>query len=472
MNQTASREPISSARAGSLHELLLIALPLIISFGSQSLMNFADRIFLTWHSNTALAATMPAGMLNWTFLSFAYGIANYTGTFVAQYEGANRRDRVAAVVWQASAMALVLGAGLALLSLAAPAIFEFMGHPRDVQVAEVTYFSTLCLGTPAVLLMTTLSGFFSGKGRTAVVMIVNMSAVGINLALDYILIFGIGPFPALGIWGAALATVTANIFAAVFFLTLIVISTRREKYPMRETMKFDASLCLRMIQYGLPMGLQMFVDVAGFAVFAFFVGRLGTTQLAATNLAFNLNSLSFIPMIGLGVAVMTIVGRRVGEGEPELAQKTVRHALWFGLSYMGAWCLAYLFIPKMLLAPFAAFAEGEDFSALEDLVVVLLRFVVIYGLFDVLAIIYGYAIRGAGDTFFPLIFFALASLLCLITPAVLISLYWKGNLLAIWAAVTSYVVVVGIGMYWRYSSGYWKTLSLLEANEKKNGSFG
>ena len=467
MDQAETSEPISKARAGSLHELLLIALPLIISFGSQSLMNFVDRILLTWHSQTALAATMPAGMLNWAFLSFAYGIANYTGTFVAQYEGANRRDRVAAIVWQASGIALLLGSGLAMLSFAAPAIFSFMGHPPEVQVAEVTYFSTLCAGTPAVLLLTTFSGFFSGKGKTAVVMVVSLSAVAINLVLDYILIFGVGPFPALGIWGAALATVLANIFAMILFLILIIKTARKEIYPMWETMRFDASLCLRMLQYGLPMGLQMFVDVAGFAVFAFFVGRLGTAELAATNLAFNLNSLSFIPMIGLGIAVMTLVGRRIGEGRAELANQTVKHALYFGLSYMGTWCLAYLFIPRILLFPFAAFAEGEEFSALENLVIVLLRFVVVYGLFDVLAIIYGYAIRGSGDTLFPLLFFALASFFCLIVPAVVISQYWGGNLLATWTAVTSYVVVVGIGMCWRFHSGEWKAMSLVESKESE-----
>ncbi|HLQ45384.1 MAG TPA: hypothetical protein VK137_11685, partial [Planctomycetaceae bacterium] len=87
--------------AGSLSELLRIAVPLMISSGSVSVMHLANAVFLTWDSSTSLAAVVPAGILQWTLISSVFGTVQYANTFVAQYEGAGRQDRAAAAVWQA-----------------------------------------------------------------------------------------------------------------------------------------------------------------------------------------------------------------------------------------------------------------------------------------------------------------------------------------------------------------------------------
>jgi len=448
---------------GSARELLMVALPLMVSFGSQSLISFVDRMLLTWHSNSALAATMPAGMLNWTIISFALGVANYTGTFVAQYEGAGRKDRVAGVVWQSIWICLVFGSALATCSLAAPWIFALADHPPDVQRNEVIYFSTLCLGTPAVLLVNALSGFFAGRSRTAIVMWVNLFAVVINLGLDAVLIFGAGPIPAQGIFGAAIATVCANIMATLLFAGILIVHCRRDGYPLWSKLGLDLELCGRMIWYGVPVGLQIFVDLFGYTTFLFFVGKLGTAELAATNLAFNLNSLAFIPMLGLGTGVMTLVGRRVGEGLPALAEATVRHAVVLGMTYMGIWCIAYLFLPRLLISPFSAYAAGADFEQIEATAIVLLRFIAVYGMFDVFGIVYAYAIRGAGDAVFPFLFFLFASIFVLVIPSAVLWIYWGGNLYASWVIVTSYIVLVGVVMYARYRQGKWKQMSVIES---------
>ncbi|WP_165441873.1 MATE family efflux transporter [Rubinisphaera italica] len=458
----SSSTPVTRARPGSAQELLLIALPLMISFGSQSVMSFIDRIFLTWYSSSALAATMPASMLNWSIVSFAMGVASYTGTFISQYEGAGRKDRVARVVWQSIWLCLSLGSLLALFTLAAPLIFALAGHPADVQRDEVTYFSMLCGGAPAALLMTSLSSFFSGRGQTAVVMWVNLTAVLINLVFGYLLIFGFAFIPPLGIWGAGLATVISNCLACLLFVGLMIREVSRKQYPMRSEFGIDFELCQRMLYYGLAMGLQIFVDIFGFTIFLLFVGKMGTTALAATNLAFNLNSLAFIPMLGLGTAVMTLVGRRIGEKNPALAETTVRHALQLGCTYMGLWCVAYVLIPRLLITPFRAYAAGDEFAEIEETAVILMRFIAIYGLFDVLAIVYGYALRGAGDALYPFLFFTLSSIFCLIIPSAVIWYLWGGNLIGTWSVVTFYIFIVGIGMWWRYRGGKWKSMSVIE----------
>lgn len=454
--------------AGSMRELLVVAIPLMVSFGSQSLMSFVDRMFLTWHSEAALAATMPASMLNWSVVSFAMGVANYAGTFVAQYEGAERKDRVAAVVWQSIWLSALFGALLIVFSFSAPLIFHLANHPHKVQEAECVYFATLCQGAPAALLMTALSGFFSGRGETGVVMWVNLAAVGVNAILDFCLIFGTPATPPLGIWGAALSTVLANIFATLLFALLIIRRCQRSHYPLWQQLNLDTELSWRMIKFGIPMGMQIFVDIFGFTMFLFFVGKLGTTELAATNLAFNLNSLAFIPMLGLGTAVMTLVGRRVGEDRPLLARQTVRRAMILGTTYMGLWCIAYLAIPGWLIFPFRAYADPAEFARIEQIATLLMRFVAVYGMFDVMGIVYGYAIRGAGDALFPFLYFAAASLFGLVLPAAVVWQYLDRSLLSMWTIVTGYIMLVGFGMAFRYYSGAWQKMSVFEADLQPN----
>ena len=119
---------------GSLRELLAVAMPLVISSGSVTLMYVVDRIFLTWHSSEALAAAMPASMVHWSLLSIPFGVAMYTNTFVSQYDGAQRPDRIAASLWQAIYLAVVAGFLLALFTPLAGPIFEWGNHDPEVQL--------------------------------------------------------------------------------------------------------------------------------------------------------------------------------------------------------------------------------------------------------------------------------------------------------------------------------------------------
>ena len=96
-------------KAGSFRELLAVAVPLVLSSGSISLMIAIDRLFLTWYSEDALAASTPAAALHWTVIGAFVGTINYANAFVAQYEGAGRKDRVMASVWQAIFLAVIAG---------------------------------------------------------------------------------------------------------------------------------------------------------------------------------------------------------------------------------------------------------------------------------------------------------------------------------------------------------------------------
>jgi multidrug resistance protein, MATE family len=449
--------------AGSFRELLSVAMPMVLSSGSLSLMHVLDRIFLTRYSEEALAAATPAGMLHWTLMSFSLGTLTYVNTFVAQYEGARRPDRVSAAVWQGLWLALISGGIFLAFIPAAPFIFRLGGHAPNVQKMEIEYFSVFCTAAVPMAVSTVMSTFYSGRGRTLIVMLVNFASVGINALLAYLLIFGYHGFPELGIRGAALASVAASVFSAAAFLLLTLRQGERATYRLWSHWRFDPELFGRLMRYGLPSGVHWAFDIAGFTLFIFFVGQIGTTELAATNLAFNLNSLVFIPMMGFGTAVMTLVGMRIGEQRPRLAIRTTRLAAALSGAWTLGFALVYLIFPGSILVFYRSEDNAAHFAAVAETVVGLLRFVALYSFFDSMAIVFGSAVRGAGDTRFPLVLSALSGWVLMVVPTYVVCKYYPAHSLTLsWAACSLNVIVVGIGLFLRFQTGLWMSMRVIE----------
>lgn len=452
----------NGATAGSLRELLQVAVPLILSSGSVSLMYVVDRMLLTWYSEDALAASLPAGMAHWTLISLMFGTAQYATAFVAQYEGAGRPDRVAAVLWQTVYFSLAMSLPLLVFVPLAGTFFAWMGHEPVIQQLETEYFQILCAGGSVFVLQTGLSCFYSGRGKTLVILWANLTSTIANGVLDYLLIFGVGGLPALGIRGAAIANVIVGVYQVAFYAVCMLLEPSNRRYRLLEQWRFDRELFQRLLRYGLPNGLHVFLDVICLSLFVMLVGSLGKEELAATNLAFNLNSLAFLPMLGLGTAVMTLVGRRIGEGRPELAVRTTWIAFLLSVAYILGFAVIYVGFPEVILRPFAWNSDPEEFSRLRRVVVLLLRFVALYSLFDVMNVIFSSAVRGAGDTRFPMLFNVTAGMLLAVLPTWVMQQYFGGGLVAAWSAITLYLVVLGLGLGWRFVDGKWKTMRVIE----------
>jgi MATE family multidrug resistance protein len=460
--QTHRETGLAGAEAGSYRELLAIAVPLMISAGTQSLMHVIDRVFLTWYSGDALAAALPAGILYWTCLSLPFAVASYVNTFVAQYEGAGRPERVAASVWQGIYFAAVAGLVLTLAAPWADSLFGAIGHGTAIAEQEAIYFRWLSWGSPAALLHVVLSAFFSGRGQTRVVLWVNVVCVAINAVLDYIFIFGWGPIPQWGIAGAAMTDVFGEVLATTIFAGLLCRRSIRLRYPLATAWRWDRRLTWDLLRFGGPSGLQMLIDVGGFTVFMIIIGWIGPTELKATNIAFNLNTLAFIPIIGVGIAVSTLVGQRIGEGRPELAVRSTHRGFVLAGAYMLVFAAIYTGMPDLLIAMYEWRSRDADFSTVHETIVVLLRFVAVYSFFDAMAIVYGSAIRGAGDTRFSLFVAFLGAWLLLVTPTYAVWKWYGPNLFWSWTFCAIYVVVLGFAFLARFRAGYWRTMTVME----------
>lgn len=447
---------------GGYREVIKLAIPLVLSTSAWSVQHFVDRMFLTWYSSESIAAAMPAGVLNFAIMSFFIGTASYVNTFVAQYYGAGRYSRIGPSLWQGMYVALLGGLIILCIIPFARTIFLLVGHDTAVQENEVIYFQYLCLGGVPIIASLALSGFFSGRGKTWPVMWINTLATAVNIFLDYILIFGRWGLPEMGIKGAAIATVLSGLFSFIVYVVLIMRPKYNIIYNSLKGWRPEKELFFRLIRFGVPSGVQFFLDMAGFTAFILIMGRLGTTSLAATNIAFNISTISFMPMIGFGIAVSVLVGQYLGKDRPDLAQRSVYSGFGMSFMYMITISFFYITIPQLFTAPFSSQADPTTFVEIKRLTIILLRFVAVYSIFDTLNIIFASAIKGAGDTRFVMNAVIVISACVLVIPAYTVIVVLGYGLMAGWIIASAYIVTLGLVFCFRFLGGKWKTMRVIE----------
>jgi MATE family multidrug resistance protein len=441
----------------------LIAYPLILGHLSFTIQTFVDRLFLTWYSAEAVAGAVTGLFAVWAIVALFTGTGEYLTTFVAQYLGAGRLERIGPATWQGIYFSIGAGVFIASLSPLAGPAFDLARHDPALRRYEVEYARVLMLGALPVVLMATLSTFFAGRGETRVILHVNVLATVVNMALDYVLIFGKAGFPELGVTGAALGTVLSQVAGAAVYLALMLQRRHRVAYGTLSGFRPEPRLVLRLVRFGMPTGLQYSLEVAAFAVFMVIVGRIGTLELAASGIAFNLNMIVFFPMVGLAVAVSSLVGRYLGAEQPALAERAVGSALAMSLVYMGLCGALYVFGAKLLLAPYAAGADPATFPQIAAIATVLLRFVAFYSIFDMLNLVHAAGLRGAGDTLYPMaLTFVLAWIVMLVPAGIGCQRLGAGVYFA-WSMATLYVFLLGLLMRRRFRAGHWKSLRVIES---------
>jgi multidrug resistance protein, MATE family len=443
-------------------EVLKVAAPLVISSLSWTIMTFVDRVLLKWESGDAMAAAFAAGTVWFAVLCLPLGIAMYTSTFVSQYHGAHRPERIGVAVWQGVWLSLAATPLVMLAMPLAPSLFAVADHTANVQRLEVTYFQVLLWGAPAILVGQALSSFYSGRGETAVVMVVDTAVAGVNVVLDFVWIFGYLGFPAMGIAGAGWATVVSLWLKAAIYVVLILQRKYRVQYGTLSGLRFDATLFWRLAYYGGPSGLQLVLDVVGFTVFIILVGRLGAVEAEATSMAFSISTLAFMPIWGMSLAASILVGQHLGEDRDDLAARATWTSLQVALVYMATISLLYLTVPDLFLASFfAGDRSPETRAAVHQLAVTLLRFVAAYNLLDATLMVFSSAIKGAGDTRFVLnvsLVMATALSFCSWLAIEKLQLGVYGS----WALITLWVWVLGAIFLWRFLGGKWRSMRVIE----------
>ncbi|WP_428898095.1 multidrug resistance protein [Parelusimicrobium proximum] len=440
-------------------ELLIVALPLIVTNACSVLMQFTDRVFLSWHSPEALAACVPAGSLAFTFAAIFVGLASYTGVFVAQYHGQKKKANISVSLWQGIIVSVISGLLIACMTPAGVWFIGIFKHSPDVLALERQYFTILNSFNFFVILNSALAAFFIGRGKTAVPMTVAVLGNVFNLVFDYVFIFGMGPVPSMGIQGAAIASVMGSACMSLIYIFWIMKKKYRTKYRVNKLFGFYKPAFVRLVRYGVPNGFGFFMDILSFSMFTFMVGHIDTLSLAASNIVMSMQSLSFMPILGLGMAVQVLVGQYIGKNRKDQVGVIVKSACKIGFAYAVVLSVLFFFVPKLFIGIFLP--EGAE-NALEitRLAMPLMNIISIFILGDCAYLIFGDAIRGAGDTKFHM-FVMLTCAWGLLVPGTYVIVYvLHAPVFWVWMWLAFYAWITAVFMTFRYMSGHWRKINI------------
>lgn len=463
---------------GNFREVLVIALPLVLSNISHALNLFIDRAMLAGYSDMTMAAAFPAGLSAFAFSCLFVGTVGYGGAFVAQYYGAGEHHRIGSAVWQGIWMALIGGLVMWGTSFFAKEIFDAFGHGPEVRSLEIIYYKILATGTVVNLLFMALCNFWSGRGKVMLVMIVNIIVMLANITLNYLLIYGkklsiplVGSvtFPELGIRGAAYGTIIGGSVGVLILAVAFFGLSGWKKYGLGKC--FDFPLFKRLIRFGLPTGIQLAIDLIAFQVFIILQGKVDSVALAASGIAFGINSLAYTPLLGVGQTAGILVGQSVGAGDIPHGERAVRSALFLGALYVAVLGVIFFFWPDPLLLAFSKVSPEITIDSR-----IMLRFITGYLFFDALFIVYSNAIKSAGDTRFSMITHGVLAAFTYIIPCLCLFAAYRqkwftelfGNasrgwcLWGVWSISVFYVIVCGVVFYLRYRQGKWKSMKVID----------
>ncbi|UCG53066.1 MAG: MATE family efflux transporter [Candidatus Latescibacterota bacterium] len=423
---------------------------------SQTVMWTVDSAMVGHVGKTELAAVGLGGLLVWTIYSFFVGLSYSVSTYVAQSYGARKLTWCGAYLWHGLYIGLVSGAIIIFIRYFNSWTVDLLGPAPEVKDLCVSYAGIRMLSAPFFIFQYTFSNFFRGLGDTKTPMKVMILANCANIVLDYFLIFGNGPFPTMGVAGAAWATFIANVLSAVAFASITFSGLFRSEYNTTCGWRLNKTHLVELLKIGMPIGLHYFLDIGSFLIFSAYVGRMGTEQLAANQIVIQVLALSFMPCHGFSVAATTLMGQYIGAGRHDLAKKSAYATLRLGIFYSGFIGMTYVLLPVFLVKIF-----NDD-----PLVVFygkrLIYLAAVFQLFDAVQMISAGALRGAGDTKTPMILALGGGWFLFLPMSFVFGTVLAGGVVGAWGGATLYVVFLGIAMFLWLKKERWKGIKLVK----------
>lgn len=440
-----------------------ISWPLIVASSFWNFQITIDRIYLGQYSTEALGAAIGAIGFFWAPMALVQQAAAYVTTFIAQYRGAGQPQRIGPCVWQSVYVSLI--GGLLFLGLIplTPMIFSWVGHSPEIQRLEVEYFQPLAFSALPTALVAAASGFFTGLGRSKIIMVINGVGLVLNVVLDYFLIFGHFGFPSLGITGAGIATALANLGAAAFGFLWIFRKEFDAEFSIRSSWKMDYELLGRFLKYGVPSGMQWALEGLAFTVFLAFVGRLpnGDAALAASGITVTIMMLAILPVLGVAQGVAALVGESLGDNNSDKAVQETWAGFGISMIYIVATGLSFILIPDLYLSFFRGAGDSPIWGEVAEMVPILLLFVAAFVIFDTINLIFSFTLKGAGDTQFVGFLALVLPWPIMIIPTWYVidrddGVYWA------WAAASLYIIIQAFCFLARFFQGRWKEMRVIE----------
>ncbi|MCH2176502.1 MAG: MATE family efflux transporter [Lentisphaeria bacterium] len=446
---------------GGINELVSIVFPVVVSAACITIMTVTDRLFLSKLGSDQMNAAMIGGLTQFMFISFFIGVIGYGTAMVAQQVGAGNKLRCPRIVFQTLYVSLFASPIVIACIPIGHALFDSSGHSPSQLAYEKDYFSILMFSGIFTLFYNGFCCFFSGVGKTRIIMYSSIVSCIVNIGFNYVLIFGKFGLPALEIHGAAYGTILSSFVG----LLVIMFAYFNPKHRLKNSISWyyppSKSIIYNLFRFGGPSGIEFLLNFAAFNLLVITFHSYGETVATAATIALNWDMISFVPMIGLGIGVTSLFGRYMGAQDEESAKRTVHSGLKVSISYALFCLLIFITCTYPMIQFFEPNEQKEVFQQSVPLAIFMVRTISIYVLFSATFTVFSGALKGAGDT------------LWIMVASVLTHWSFVGGIIFMirkggadpktsWWIFILMVIVLCALYFMRYQSGAWKKIGAIK----------
>lgn len=443
--------------------LIRFSIPLFLGNLLQTLYNTVDTIWVgRFLGRDALAAVSVSFPIIFIMVALVMGIGVATTVLVAQYKGADDEVMVKRTINNSLFILIIISIVLTTLGIIFnKSILLLMNTPDEILDLASDYLIIIFSGSIFTFGYNILSAILNGLGDSKTPVRFLFYTTVINIILDPIFIFGIGPIPKMGVKGAAIATVIAQ--GASFFLAVRFLNSMDHLLTIKlKELKYDHELTKKIIKIGLPAGIQQTVVALGMTIVMSLVNAFGATTVAAYGAAAKIDSFSFMPSMSIGLATSSLTGQNIGAGKHERVKSIMKWASILSITISSIITFIIMIFSKQLLSLFT----NEQVILLEG-AKILKILALSYIPFGMMWVFNG-IIRGAGDTIITM-FISIFSLWIVRVPvAYYLSKYTALGSTGIWIAISiSSVLSMTLSMVYYYT-GRWKKFSVVNEAKEVN----
>jgi multidrug resistance protein, MATE family len=450
---------LTKYKEGSVKELCVLSLPLMLSSLSVMTMVFADRWLLARYSIEAHNATVVASTLGWAFLFAWVVLANIGQVFVSQYNGAGKFEKLGEPVWQM----IWVSIGTVLFFL--PLFFwggSFFYGLGSEHAYERDYFNWMMLFGPFHALYAALCGFFVGQGKTRLVTSVVVLANLLNIFFDQLLIFGLeGWVPALGVKGAAIATNIATFIQALILGIVFLRKDNRRQYGTCNW-QIEPKLLWQCIRIGFPNAIFVLVEILAFAWYYELMKKMGDHYITIIGVCQTMFILLFFFFEGISKATSTIVGNLIGAGRTHLIMKVIRSG-FISCSLFLCFLLAFFsFGSELIIRQFLFHADTVFINQIRDSLEICLIMTALFIFFDGIKFLFVGVLTASGDTLFLFLISSFTVWITMFLPIYVLVVCNKGSVELASMICIFYSLTAALIYFWRIFRKPWHTFIQLD----------
>jgi multidrug resistance protein, MATE family len=415
---------------GRQTRIVKLALPIIGGMLSQNVLNLVDTLMVSSLGDAALAAVGIASFANFMCIAFITGLSAGVQAISARRLGEGRDSELAVPLNGGLLLALVLGGPMTLVLLwMAPQIIDLLIEQRPIAELATPYLQARLWALVAVGMNFSFRGYLNGVNRSGLYFRTLLLMHATNIAVSYVLIFGALGAPELGVLGAGIGSAVATFVGTGAYLVVGLRHARHSGFlralPAGETLR-------TMLRLALPAGFQQFFFATGMTAFFAIIGRVGTAELAASNVLLNLLLVALLPSMGFGLASASLVGQALGRGEPKDAQRWAWDVVRIASLLVGVLSLFAFLFPDLLLS---LFLHDPRTLALARLP---FRLIVLGMPIDTVGLVLMHSLMGAGDNRSVLVVSVGLQWLLLLPAVYLLGPVLGLGLVGIWGAQLAY----------------------------------